>query len=252
MDGVGHGRGVAVVAVDLLVLVDALLLDEDGAPHAQRRPHLPGRRDDGDAVARRDARLERLGGLQRELHLDDVDPAPELVAELTPQRRALESERLEERDAGRVLRGDARDEHVQVALVRTRDQRLDELPADAPAMVARVDVDGDFAREAEAELLHRREVGEADNRVLALRDDHHLVAVRLQPRTTPRVGPRPLVERGDAFEDLAVVDALDRGHIVCAGGSDRDGLPHALLAFADLWRVAAILPARSAASRILP
>ena len=94
-------------------------------------------------------------------------------------------------------------------------------------VVIAVDVDRDLAGEAETELLHRRAVGEAEDRLLVLGDDHHLVAVRLQPGATPGITPGPLVERGDAFQDLAVVDALDGGHVVPARWSDRDRLCHA-------------------------
>ena len=38
--GIGDGRGVGVVVVDLLVLVDELLVDEDGAADGQRLLHL--------------------------------------------------------------------------------------------------------------------------------------------------------------------------------------------------------------------
>ena len=190
-----------------------------------------GRPDDAHPKAGLDARLELRGRLEHQLHLDEVDPAPVFVAELLAQSGALEAQRREERETGRVLRRDARDEHVQGALARPGDQRLDELAPHPAAVVIAVDIDRDLAGEAEAELLHRRAIGKAEGRLLALGDEYDLVVVRLQPGAPPGITPGPLVEGGDAFQDLAVVDALDGGQVVRARWPDREGLCHALATF---------------------
>src|ERR1041385_8065726 len=125
----------------------------------------------------------RTGRVEEALHEDQVEPAPELVADLAEAGDALEPEPHVKPDRGVVGRIDAADHHVFFQCQRGGKQRLDERASHAPAAHVMLHVDRVFDRVAisrpgAAPLAERRE---AEN-VVAVGGDQHRKALRPPPR----------------------------------------------------------------------
>ena len=128
-------------------------------------------------------------------------------------------------DARRVLRVDGGDDEVRVGPARLVEHGGHEEPSESAALEVRAEIDGVGARRAVREARRvEGEVREPRDLTLGVRDEHRfaLALVGVEPREARRRRPRLDVPGGDAFEDLAVEDGVDRGQIGLSGRADAD------------------------------
>ena len=88
----------------------------------------------------------RALALEHQLHVNHVQPASELVADLLEAADVLEAEPFVQRDAGGLIAVDAGDDVSMIKRTGAIDQVLQDQAADALAMIVVMDVDGVFDR----------------------------------------------------------------------------------------------------------
>ena len=115
---------------------------------------------------------------------------------------------------------------MDLEAARLVQQRGEQRAADPVSLVLGTHVDGVLAREAEAAArLVGGEVPEARHRQIRdVRDqcDQAVGSVLGQPGAALLLAPGVDVPGGDALQDLAVVDRVDRGQVRLRGGSERE------------------------------